>query len=142
MVLMSKTPGTHAAQQLPRDTSAALANACTAAAICEQFRGQNTIVLDLSGITALFDYFVITTATNRRQMHSLADEVSRAMKGRGSQRLGQEGYEGNSWVVEDFGDIVLHVFTPETRALYDLENLWGDAPQVDWQSQVAAETTA
>jgi ribosome-associated protein len=116
----------------PRDTTAALANACLVASICEQYRGQETVVLDVSGITALFDYFIITTASNRRQMHSLADEASRALKRRGERAPGREGYDGNSWIVEDFGDVVLHVFTPETRSLYDLENLWGDAAPVDW----------
>ena len=46
--------------------------------------------------------------------------------------MGREGYEQSSWVVQDYGDVVLHVFTPETRELYDLENLWADAPRVDW----------
>lgn len=126
----------------PRDTSAALAAACHAARVCDQFRGQNTVVLDLTAITSLFDYFVICTATNKRQMHALADEVRRMMKARGSPRLGREGYEQSSWIVEDFGDVVLHIFTPETRALYDLENLWGDAPQVDWQECTAAVPSA
>lgn len=125
-----------------RDTSAALAAACHAARVCDQFRGQNTVVLDLTAITSLFDYFVICTATNKRQMHALADEVRRAMKARGSARLGVEGYEQSSWIVEDFGDVVLHIFTPETRALYDLENLWGDAPQVEWQECTAAAPSA
>lgn len=122
---------------VPRDTSAALAEACLAAQVCDQYRGQETIVLDVSGITALFDYFIISTATNRRQMHALADEVGRALKRHGGKRLGREGYDtGSSWIVEDFGDVVLHIFTPETRALYDLENLWGDAPRIDWTQHV------
>ncbi|MCA9055087.1 MAG: ribosome silencing factor, partial [Planctomycetaceae bacterium] len=103
------------------------------------YRGQETAVLDVSGITALFDYFVITTATNRRQMHAIADQVSVALKRQGEVRRSREGYEGNSWIVEDFGDVILHVFTPESRELYDLENLWGDAVPVDWKSQSVAD---
>lgn len=125
-----------------RDTSAALADACAAARVCDQYRGQNTVVLDLTHLTPLFDYFVICTATNKRQMHSIADEARRAMKARGSTRRGLEGYDESSWIVEDFGDVVLHIFTPETRALYDLEHLWGDAVPVDWQQAVATAPSA
>ena len=121
----------------PRDTSVALSSAKVAATVCDQYRGQETVVLDVSEITALFDYFVITTATNRRQMHAIADEVSVALKRRGEARRSREGYEGDSWIVEDFGDVILHVFTPEARELYDLENLWGDARRVDWDSESA-----
>jgi ribosome-associated protein len=110
-----------------------LGHACRAASVCDQYRGQDTVVLDVSGITALFDYFVITTATNRRQMHALADEAARSLKRHGEQRLSREGYAGDStWIVEDFGDVVLHVFTEEARGLDVLEHLWGDAPQGDW----------
>ncbi len=125
--------------EAPRDTASALAHACLAASVCHHYRGQETIVLDVSGITALFDYFVITTASNRRQMHALADEAARALKRRGERPPGREGYDGSSWIVEDFGDVVLHVFTPETRSLYDLENLWGDAIRVDWTQHVPEE---
>lgn len=125
--------------EAPRDTSAALARACLVASLCDQYRGQSTVVLDVSGITALFDYFVITTASNRRQMHALADEAARALKRRGERPPARDGYDGNSWIVEDFGDIVLHVFTPETRSLYDLENLWGDAVPIDWTQHLPDE---
>ncbi len=108
--------------------------AIRAARVCDQYRGQQTIILDLSGITPLFDYFIISTATNRRQMHAMADEVSKMMKASGSTRLGIEGYDTSSWIVADFGDVVLHVFTPETRARYELEHLWADAPRIDWQN--------
>jgi ribosome-associated protein len=132
----TKSDGRSATQTTPpppHETAAGLDNACRCAATCESFRGKDTIVLDLTGITPLFDYFVITTATNRRQMHAIADEVNRVMKRHGSSRRGLEGYDGSSWVVEDYGDVVLHVFVPETRQMYDLENLWGDAPRVEWQ---------
>jgi ribosome-associated protein len=114
--------------------------AADAARTCEAFRGRDTLLLDLTAITPLFDYFVITTATNRRQMHAIADEVTRLMRGVGSPRLGEEGYrDGSGWIVVDYGDVVLHVFTPEARALYDLENLWGDAPRLDWANAAVAE---
>ena len=111
-----------------------LVQACRCARICEDFRGRDTLVLDMIGITPIFDYFVITTGTNRRQMHAISDEVSKMQRSKGGAKRGSEGYDESTWIVQDFGDIVLHVFTEESRAMYDLESLWADAKRVDWQS--------
>lgn len=116
------------------NTRRSLDDAKRVAQVCDDYRGRDTIVLDLTGITPICDYFVITTGTNRRQIHAIADEVNRVLKESGSARMGREGYDESSWVVQDYGDVVLHVFTPETRELYDLENLWADAPRVEWES--------
>ena len=65
-------------------------------------------------------------------MKALGEEVARVMKKRGQQRLGEEGTDGDGvWVLQDFGDVVLHVFAPEGRELYDLEGLWADAPRLE-----------
>lgn len=69
-------------------------------------------------------------------MRAIADEVNRVLGEEGSSRLGVEGYETSSWILQDYGDVVLHVFTPETRGVYDLEHLWADAPRVDWRAHV------
>jgi len=119
---------------LRRDAAQARADAIVAAQVCDQLKGQAVLVLEMTALSPLFDYFVICTANNKRQMHAIADEVRRAMKARGSARRSMEGYEQSTWIVEDFGDVVLHVFTNETRTLYDLENLWGDAPRLSWQA--------
>jgi ribosome-associated protein len=118
--------------------SRSLHQACLAAKACDDQRGKDTLVLDLTGITPLFDYFVITTGNSRRQLHAIAEEADRVLSEQGSSRLSQEGYESSIWIVQDFGDIVVHAFTPEARDLYDLEHLWGDAPHVDWQEVVGA----
>jgi ribosome-associated protein len=110
-----------------------LAHAIRCAQIADEYRGEDTLVLDLTSVTAILDFFVITTASSKRQMNAIADEVDRVLKAEGSSRLGREGREGTSWVLHDYGDIVLHVFTPETRELYDLEHLWADAKHVDWK---------
>ena len=112
-----------------------LANAVTAAHIADQLRGQNIVVLDLTNITSIVDFFVIATGSSQRQMHAIADEVNRKLKHEdGNRRISIEGYrtEGN-WILVDYGDVVLHVFTPDGRALYKLEQLWADAPQINWQ---------
>lgn len=126
MVMMTLTAG---------GTRRSLEDARQVARVCDDYRGRDTLVLDLTGITPICDYFVITTGTNRRQIHAIADEANRLLKASGSTRMGREGYDESSWVVQDYGDVVLHVFTPETRALYDLENLWADAPHVDWEAE-------
>lgn len=113
-----------------------LLNACRVAEVCERFRGRDTVLLDMTQITPLFDYFVITTAGSRRQAHAIAETSDDVMAEHGSDRMGREGYDG-PWICEDYGDVVLHVFSPEMRELYDLENLWGDAPRVDWQPVLA-----
>ncbi|MGE3316713.1 MAG: ribosome silencing factor [Planctomycetaceae bacterium] len=102
------------------------------------YRGQNTVVLDLTKVTPIFDYFVVTTGTSPRQMRAIADEVERVLSEEGSSRLGVEGYETSTWILQDYGDVVLHIFTPETRSVYDLEHLWADAPHVDWKNTVDA----
>ena len=100
--------------------------------IADDFRGKDILLLDMRPITPIVDYFVIVTATSQRQMKALGEEVARVMKKRGQQRLGEEGTDGDGvWVLQDFGDVVLHVFAPEGRELYDLEGLWADAPRVE-----------
>jgi ribosome-associated protein len=112
-----------------------LANAITAARCADEMRARDIVVLDMTKIASIVDFFVIGTGTSRRQMHAIADEVNRKLKGEGGNtRLGVEGYrtEGN-WILMDFGDVVLHVFTEEGRQLYDLENLKADAERINWR---------
>jgi ribosome-associated protein len=115
-----------------------LRRACLSARIADDYKGAETQVLDLRSVTPVVDFFVITSGTNRRQLHAIAEEVDRMMTEQGSRRIGLEGYRESSWILQDYGDIVLHAFTPEARALYDLENLWGDATQIEWQAVLAA----
>ncbi|MDA1015809.1 MAG: ribosome silencing factor [Planctomycetota bacterium] len=120
------------------DRSRQLALMC--ARIADDYRGGDTVVLDLTGITPIFDYFVISTGTSRRQSRAIAEEVDRVMNENGSPRLGLEGYDSSEWIVQDYGDVVLHVFSPESRELYDLEHLWADARRVEWQQPTATAT--
>ena len=111
-----------------------LRRACACAKVCDDFRGQNTIVLDLTEVTPIFDYFVITSATSRRQMQAIAEETGRIMKSDGERPRGVEGADSSTWILQDYGDIVVHVFAPEARQTYDLEHLWADARRIDWQA--------
>lgn len=120
-------------QQTPVSSESSLEAACRVARLADEFRGQDVVVLDVRSITQFFDYLVIVTTQSPRQMVALAEEANREMKAHGHRRLGIEGIEGSTWVLEDFGDVILHVFHPETRKFYDLERLWADGLRVDWR---------
>ncbi len=76
---------------------------------------------------------MIATTVSRRQSRATASEIDQAMKRRGELKLGLEGSEEGRWTLIDYGDFVVHIFSPEGRAFYALEEIWGDAPQLDWQ---------
>ena len=113
-------------------SEAAVVRAVLCARVAEDNKARDIVVLDMRGITPLYDYFVIVTGISRRQIHTLAEEIDAALRTQGEQRLGIEGYEASKWVVQDYGDLVVHLFDPETRSYYGLEDLWADAPRLDW----------
>jgi len=96
--------------------------------------GENTLVLDVKELLSVVDAFVVTEGRNLRQVDTLVDEIEAATKatyGRGP--LAIEGRNDGSWVLMDYGDVLIHVFLDETRAFYDLEHLWSSAPRVSWE---------
>jgi ribosome-associated protein len=123
-----------AAKLVPRPSAEAGRElACLCAQVADDNKAREVLVLDMRGITQLYDYFVLATGIGRRQLHTLAEEIDTAMKAEGEERLGIEGYEAGKWIVQDYGDIVVHLFDPPTREFYDLEHLWADAPRIDWR---------
>lgn len=114
----------------------ALHRACVAAKVAADNKGRDILVLDMRSCTPLFDYFIISTGTSRRQIHTIAEETDAALRAEGDTRIGIEGYEASKWIVQDYGDIVMHVFDPDTRDYYKLEELWADAKKVDWESEL------
>ena len=122
-----------------RKATAKLAPSIDRASLCARVaadhKGRDILVLDMRAITPLYDFFVIATGSSRRQIHTLAEEIDAALRAEGDRRLAIEGYEASKWVVQDYGDIVVHVFDAETRAFYNLEDLWADAPHVEWERQ-------
>jgi len=87
-------------------------------------------VLDVRDVTTFTDYFVITTGANARQIQAIADEIVKQLKQAGELPSSLEGYENAEWVLIDYGDFVIHIFSPKTRVYYDLERLWRDARPV------------
>jgi ribosome-associated protein len=115
-----------------RTSGLALEHARQSARVALENKASDVLILDMRGITPLFDYFVLATGVSRRQIHTLAEEIDDALRAEGETRLGLEGYEPGRWVVLDYGDLVVHLFDPPTRAYYGLEDLWADAPRVDF----------
>ena len=113
----------------PETTIAAKA----AAAAIDDKKGLGVVLLDVSGLLVITDVFVIATGASRRHVKALAEEVEEELKDSDRRPLRREGLADGTWVLLDYGDIVVHVFDEETRAFYDLERLWGDAPRLDFQ---------
>ena len=103
-----------------------------AARAADEKKATNIVIYDLHGLTDITDYFVIATAQSKAQINAILDSISRGLKAQGLHRLGQEGEENGQWVLLDYGDTVVHIFSPALREYYGLELLWGDAPKVAW----------
>jgi ribosome-associated protein len=116
----------------PDRMNRALEHARVCARIGDDNRGKDILLLDLRNATSLVDYFVIVTATSRRQTHAIADDIDKEMKRLSEFKLGMEGSEEGRWVLIDYGDFVVHVFSTEARDFYGLEEIWGDAAKLDW----------
>jgi ribosome-associated protein len=114
-------------------TLPSLDRACLSAQVASDNKARDIVVLDMRGITPLYDFFVLATGASRRQVHTIAEEIDAALHEQGDERLSIEGYEASKWVVQDYGDVMVHVFDPATREYYALEDLWADAPRVDWE---------
>ena len=116
----------------PGRLDSALEHAKLCARIAADNRAKDILLLDLRGATPLVDFFVIATASSRRQGNAIGIEVDQEMKKIGELKLGIEGSEEGRWTLIDYGDFVVHVFNDEARAYYALEEIWGDAIKVDW----------
>lgn len=92
------------------------------------------VTLDVSRLLVITDLFVIASGTSRRHVQTLAEEAEAKLKEIDRRPLRREGLEDATWVLLDYGDLVIHVFDRETRAFYDLERLWGDAPRTEFDS--------
>ena len=115
----SRKPG-----KLPADISAAVQAALDK-------KAQEALVLDLRHTPAFTDFFVLCSGQNTRQVQAIADAVEAALRARGIRSSHIEGYDRAEWILMDFFTFIVHVFTPQTRAFYSLERLWGDAERIE-----------
>jgi ribosome-associated protein len=132
-VAQDDVPAGAVAHSHPSRLDVALDHARICARIAEDNRGRDILLLDLRGATPLVDFFVIVTAPSRRTANAIAIEIDAEMKKIGEKKLGIEGSEEGRWILMDYGDFVVHVFNDEARQYYSLEDIWGDAAQLDWQ---------
>ena len=96
-------------------------------------------VLDMHEVSPMCDFFVVANGTSPRQMRSVIDDIEDLAEGRGSKRLPNGRSTSETWIALDLGDIIVHVFTPDARIFYDIDNLWADAKDVDFkQSRLEA----
>ena len=100
-------------------------------------KGKDIRVLETDGVTTLADYFVLCSGSSAPQLKALADAGEKAMKDHGILPHHVEGHRGGTWILQDYGDVVVHVFDTEARAFYDLDRLWADAKTVDLSDVLA-----
>ncbi len=106
-----------------------------AARIADDNRAKDIKILDLRGLTSVFDFFVIATGGSVRQLHAISDEIETAARETlNDRKIGSEGYHQGGWVLIDFGDVVVHLFDADAREYYALEDLWGQASLVPFNA--------
>lgn len=121
----SPTPRRTSTPKLPKEVVAAIDAALDRKAI-------DLVVMDLHAAGAFTDFFVVCTGQNARQVQAIADAVETALKTRKLRPSHVEGYARAEWVLIDYFDFIVHVFTPGARSFYSLERLWGDAVRIEY----------
>lgn len=106
----------------------------------EDAKGLDISVLDVRQVCDFTDYMMIASGTSTRHVQSMADKVIERLREHNIKPLGTEGREVGDWVLLDFGDIILHLMRPQTRAFYDLEKLWSDAKRVKFKTSKTKAT--
>ena len=108
--------------------------AATAARALDEKKGLDLALIEITDISTLADYFLICTATSNTHVKTLCDAVEETLEAKGEQVLNREGHRSGTGVLLDFGCLVVHVFTEEARAFYDLERLWQDGKRLSLAS--------
>ena len=96
----------------------------------ENTKAEDIEILDISEISSLGDYFIVASGTNRSQIQAMADKVEEALHKEGFPKKDVEGYDSAYWILQDFEDIIVHIFDKENRVFYDLERIWRDGKKV------------
>lgn len=104
-----------------------------AAQLSQDSKAQDILVLDMRKLTSMVDFFVVATVPSRRQANAIAGQIELEMKKLKEAKYSLEESETGRWTLLDYGDVVIHLFSPEGREFYNLEDVWGDAPRLDWK---------
>ena len=94
-------------------------------------KGENISILDISEVSVMADYFVIASGNNKNQVQAIADNVNESMLANKVELKQTEGYNTAGWILMDYGDIIVHVFSKEDRMFYDLERIWRDGKNIE-----------
>jgi ribosome-associated protein len=100
-------------------------------------KAMDVVVLDMRDSSSITDYFLICSGGSERQVRAIADAIDEGLGPLGVTSLGVEGYRDGHWILMDYGDVIVHVFSLETREYYDLERLWANAPRIDLSGKIA-----
>lgn len=106
----------------------------TAVAALQDKKGEDIRVIDISGVTVIADYFIIASGSNPNQVQALVDNVEEQMYKADYDDPRVEGYNTASWVLLDYNDVIVHVFSQDDRLFYDLERIWRDGKEIDVDS--------
>lgn len=110
-----------------------------AAAAADDKKATDTVILDVGAVLAITDVFVVTSGANSRQVRTIADEIEKQLKERADlSTVRTEGRRDLTWVLLDYGALVVHVFSEEMRRFYDIERLYRDVPRRSWTAAVPA----
>lgn len=110
-----------------------LARACAAAAA--EKKAEDPVILDMRGIAAFTDFFIICSATSEPQLKAIAGSIREELREKhGKRLLSETGGPMSQWIVLDYGDVIVHLFHTEKRGFYDLEHLWGDAKRLELEA--------
>jgi ribosome-associated protein len=104
-----------------------------AIAAAQEKQAADLILLDLDGLGAFTDYFVVCTGFSPRQLGAICDEIEERLERSGVRLLHREGKAGSDWMLLDFGSLIVHVFTERARHFYDLERLWRSARRIEFR---------
>lgn len=97
----------------------------------EDKKGERIRIIDISKISVIADYFIITNGNNINQVQAISDNVLEEMKKSGAELNQCEGYRSGNWILMDFGGIIVHIFSKDDRFFYDLERVWNDGTIID-----------
>ncbi|MDR1166019.1 MAG: ribosome silencing factor [Deltaproteobacteria bacterium] len=113
--------------------------AALVSAAAEEHKVLSPVLLNLAGLSQVTDFYYVASCESSRKVKAVAEKIVQKLKEFGVRALGVEGVAASDarWALLDFGDVIVHIFHPEARELYDLEGLWADAPRVDAASLVA-----
>ena len=93
-------------------------------------KGENIKIIDISEVSVIADYFIVTNGTSSSQVKAISDNVAEKLHELGVDVIRTEGYSTASWILMDFGSIIVHVFSKDDRLFYDLERIWSDGRQI------------